>query len=231
MKLRTIITAFALPAVLIGCTSEAYESGDGYYSGMVAEFSEALTDGTGAFVSIETDGGESLSLTQAYKSEWGGVADTAYRALVYYERELSSTGTAAARLMGLQSVVVPSVQPASEFKEGVKTDPVSFQSAWISASGRYLNLDFSVKTGTLSDTDVIQLVGMSLDSVCQDSTGRRTFSLRLYHDQGNAPEYYSKQCYLSVPLFRGHAAATAGDTVQISIQTYDGMVSKRFIAK
>lgn len=216
---------------LICCTNEGYESGDSRYSGMRAEFSEAATDGTGAFVSFQTDGGESLPLAQSYKPEWAGVADTTYRVLAYYEPISNGQGIEEASLMGLKSVIVPNVQPASEFKEGVKTDPVSFNSAWISASQRYLNIDFSVKTGVIDGSDVIQLVGMALDTVAQNSLGHRTFSLRLYHNQGNAPEYYSSQHFLSVPLYCGQTAAEAGDSVLISIQTYDGTVSKGFAVK
>lgn len=229
MKLTFKITSLALLATLIGCTTDAYESGDGVLSDMRADFVEAQTDGTAAIVTITTDDGVSLPLTQAYKPDGVEVADTTYRMLAYYEMANDSQGATEAHLMGLQSVIVPSVQATSEFKEGVKTDPVTFNSAWISASQRYLNIDFSVKTGTLDNSDVIQLVGMAVDYISQYDNGHRTFSLRLYHNQGNAPEYYSSQHYLSVPLYRGVTTVNTGDTVRLNLQSYSGLVSKSFI--
>jgi len=226
MKPRHISALLAACCLLFGCTNEGYESGDGRYSDMRADFSEALTDGSRVIVSFTTDDGESLCLTQPYKPQWTEKGDTTYRALIYYNKMQEASGSYKAELVMLGRVFVPTAQPQSEFKEGVKTDPVSLNSVWISGSGRWLNLDLSVKTGTPDEEEAVQTLGLVLDSAVQDADGHTTVTLTLYHDQGTVPEYYSTACYISVPLFRAPTVLSAGDTVIINVQTYDGLKTK-----
>lgn len=231
MRLRQTLAFIAALWLFFCCTNEGYESGDGAYSDMRADFSEALTDGSAAIVSFTTDDGESLSLTQAYKPQWVEKGDTTYRALIYYNKVQDISGSYNAELVMLRKVIVPMAQPQSEFNDGVKTDPVSLNSSWISASQRWLNLDLSVKTGKSDDEDAAQTLGLVLDSATQDADGHTTVTLTLYHDQGSVPEYYSTACYVSVPLFRAPVELSAGDTVVINVQTYDGLKSKTYTIK
>lgn len=195
---------------------------------MRADFAEALTDGSAAIISFTTDDGESLSLTQAYKPTWTEKGDTTYRALVYYNTVQQKSGTDAAELVMLGRVYVPTAQPSVEFKDGIKTDPVSLNSVWISKSQRWLNLDLSVKTGKSDDEEAAQTLGLVLNSAEQDSNGHTTVTLTLYHDQGTVPQYYSTACYISVSLFREPVALSAGDTVVINIQTYNELITKSY---
>lgn len=231
--MKTILKTlpFSLLAWLFGCTNEAYESGDGRYSDMRADFAEAQTDGSAAVISFTTDDGESLTLTQAVKPSWAEKGDTTYRALIYYNKVENSQGAERAEAVMLRNVIVPAAKPLTDFKDGVKTDPVSLNSSWISASQRWLNLDLSLKTGKSDDEDAAQTLGLALESVEQDSGGHCSVTLTLYHDQGTVPEYYSTTCYVSVPLFRAPVELSAGDTVTINIQTYNGKVSKTFTIK
>lgn len=231
MKMKVLSTLLMLTFMLIGCTSESYDSGDGRYSAMRADFTEARTDGTAAIVSFTTDDGESLNLTQPYKPSWNQKADTTYRALIYYNKVQGPQGKDEAQLVMLNSVAVPVPKPAAEFKEGVKTDPVVLNSTWISRSGRYLNLDLSLKTGKTDDKDAIQTLGIAIENTTQSADGHTTMTLTLYHDQGTVPEYYSTACYVSVPLFRTPTALSAGDTVRINVSTYSGKITKTFTLK
>lgn len=229
LKPTDMLLAAAL--TLAACTSEGYDSGEGSYSGMRADFVEACTDGSAAIVSIVTDDGESLQLTQAVKAKWAEKGDTAYRALLYYKKVEASGGAVSAEAMGLRSVAVPQVAPAADFRDGVKTDPVTFNSAWISRSQKYLNLDLSLKTGRTDDEDAAQTLGVVLDSLGRNAQGGVTAALRLYHDQGTVPEYYSTACYVSVPLPRAPLGLVSGDSVRVSIATYGGEVTKTFVLK
>src|SRR3712207_8016413 len=40
--------------------------------------------------------------------------------------------------------------------ESVATDPVSFESAWVSPNGKYLNIAFGLKTGKVDDENAVQ---------------------------------------------------------------------------
>lgn len=229
LKPKHILIAAAL--TLAACTSEGYDSGDGSYSDMRADFVEACTDGSAAIVSVVTDDGDSLPLTQAVKAKWAVKGDTAYRALLYYNRVESSSGGFNAEAMGLRSVAVPQVAPAADFSGGVKTDPVTLNSAWISRSRKYLNLDLSLKTGQSDDEDTAQTLGIVLDSLTHGTQDNVTAHLRLYHDQGGVPEYYSTACYVSVPLPRTPLCLKGGDSVRVSITTYGGEVVRTFVIK
>lgn len=232
MKVRKSIletAVFALLTLPFGCTNEAYESGDGMYSDMRADFVEALTDGTAAIVSFTTDEGESLALTQAYKPAWCEKGDTTYRALIYYNKVEVAEDSYKAQPIILNNVLVPTAKPATEFEDGIKTDPVVLNSTWISKSGRWLNLDLDLKTGKSDDEEAAQTLGMVLESMTEDDSGHTAVTLTLYHDQGGVPEYYSTSCYVSVPLFRAPVELSEGDTITINIQTYSGSVQKTYI--
>lgn len=226
MKAKTAMLLLA--ATVAACTNEGYESGDGRYSDMRADFVEAQTDGSGAIISFETDDGEAYNMAQAYKPQWTKEVDSTYRALIYYNPMTTATGNKEAELVMLRSVSVPAVRTAAEFTEGVKTDPVTLNSVWLSGSMRYLNLDISLKTGTPDDEDARQTLGIALENSTQNEDGSTTTELTLYHDQGTVPEYYSSECFVSVPLYRGLLTPVAGDTIRFNITTYKGLITKTF---
>ena len=224
-------TLIALTTLLAACTSDGYQSGDGRYSAMRADFVEAATDGTAAITTISTDDGNTLTLTQTVKTKWAQKADSTYRALAYYNPVATVPGANEAELMALQSVAVPTVKRPNDIENGLKTDPVSLNSVWLSRSGRYLNLDISLKTGRSDDEDATQTIGAALTGKTLNTDGTTTFTLTLHHDQGSVPEYYSTACYVSIPLYRGLLTPAAGDTVAIDITTYKGKTVKTFTIK
>ena len=108
----------------------------------------------------------------------------------------------------------------------MKTDPVKFESAWLSKTGKYLNLSFYLMTGTTDDEKATQTLHVIQDTIMTHSDATRTCYLRLYHDQAGIPEYYSSQVYASILTSQIEA-----DSVNLTINTYKGLVTKTFFLK
>ena len=106
-------------------------------------------------------------------------------------------------------------------KEKVKTDPLTLESIWISKNKRYLNASVYLKVGSTDDEEAIHKMGVVCDTIMAHADSTRTLHLRLYHDQGGVPEYYSQRTYFSLPLSELHA-----DSIRFSINTYKGEVVK-----
>ena len=107
----------------------------------------------------------------------------------------------------------------SDFDKPLLTDPVKFESTWMSKTGKYLNLSLQLKTGVTDDSTAAQSLAIISDTLVKHADSKQIRHLILYHDQGNVPEYYSTKVYLSIPTNRIDA-----DSVRISINSYDGEV-------
>lgn len=217
----SIFTAILFP-FLSSCTQEGYETGEGEYSQMRADLVDVHVNGDRRVDYVLTDDGDSLRTKTPFTVGWIEKADTTYRALLYYNLK---DGHVEGRSMG--QVLVASIKPFGVFKGGVKTDAVHLTSLWRARSGRYLNLRLRVMTGTEEGSENHkQTFGCAADTLVKHADGRRALHLRLYHDQGGQPEYYSREVYLSIPL-RGVEA----DTLILSMQTYDGLLVKTLVNK
>ncbi len=226
MYKKLILTA--LFPLLLACSNDPYDSGDGALSLMRADFVEASTDASSRLVSMATDDGDVLAVTPAAKVSWVERPDTVYRALAYYNRHEASNGAHTAELLGLTQVLVPEVVDASRLGDKDKADPVAFWSAWKSRNGKYINLDLDVKTGKADGKDIQQYIGISCEASASEATGKRRFALKLLHDRNGSPEYYSSKLYVSIPLSSLPQPLSEGDEVVISILTYKGTVVKTF---
>ena len=166
-SMLTMVAALVSLLVVSACEHDFYETGDSELSYLHTDFVEARTNELGAFVSAKTDDGEELTLSPAVKEQWATRPDTTYRALLYYDRVEKGVTTSFA----LNSVLV--LRPHLTFDlASVRTDPLGFESLWMSKNRKYLNLTLVL----------------------------RKFYLRLYHSQNRVPEYYSKRVYTSIPL-------------------------------
>jgi len=226
--MKNLTLTFALLLLLCACSDEAYETGNGSLSLLRADFVEALTDASTAVISINTDDGETINLTRSFTPSWKTKADTVYRALIYYNKVETQKGTYQAEPIQLSQVFVPQITDLSVLKDGMKTDPVGFESSWVSRNTKYINLDLNVKTGTVDGDTGSQTIGMICTGVEQQTNGTRTIKLRLYHDQCSVPEYYSSELYMSIPLSALPFTPSEGDIVQIDMTTYNGEVTKVF---
>ena len=207
--------------LVASCTQDAYEKGEGAYSLMRADFAEANVNSNREVTSITTDDGEILPLTSLATAQWISRPDTIYRCMLYYNKVKAADGKLAAEVISLGRVPCLYVKPLISFEKTYKDDPVKFESIWNSKSGKYLNLHLQLKTGYTEDSTAVQKLDVVTDSLISYPNGRRTLSLLLYHDQGNVPEYYSTQAYVSIPT-----TDLAVDSIRLYINTYSGPVIK-----
>ncbi len=215
-RLMTLLTAAAL---LTACEQDTYDKGDNSLSYLRADFVEAAVNSQKEVTAVTTDDGDRLQLTRPMTATWIERQDTTYRAVLYYR---TNAGEGMAEPVSLSHISTVSVKAADKIKGGMKTDPVSMESAWLSKNGRYLNLCLLVKTGTVEGESVAQTLGMARDSTVTAADGRKTSYLRLYHDQGTVPQYYTQRLYFSVQV------AGMADSLVMAVQTYEGEIKKRF---
>jgi len=218
-----IITHCSLLVIPSSCTQDGYEKGDGKYSNMRGDFVEAQVGAEKAIVFLTTDDGETLPLTQPYSAKWIMRPDTVYRCMLYYNKVREANGQYAAEPISIGEVPCPTIVPLSELETEMKTDPVKFESAWMSKTGKYLNLNLVLMTGTQDGEETTHRLVVVQDTILTNPDATRTCFLRLYHDQGGVPEYYSTQVYASIL-----ASQIPADSVRISINTYKGLVEKAF---
>lgn len=147
-------------------------------------------------------------------------SDSMYRALIYYNLV---EGTGEASPIAISTVPVLTFGLPSDTVK-IVTDPVTFESAWLSGSGKYLNLGVALKTGLAEGVDTRQVIGVVCESVDTLATGNHVFHLIFYHAQNDVPEYYSSRTYVSIPT----AGMRNGDRIIISVNSYSGLVTKEF---
>ena len=215
LKFMVIITVSCqLSTVIFSCTKDAYDKGEGEYSLMRGDFAEAYINSNMLATKIITDDGDELTLTKPFKAGWMSTADTTYRCMLYYNKVENR-----AEVLSMSQVPCLTVHPLSEFEVPLVTDPVTFESTWLSKNGRYLNVSILLKTGVTNDTSAVQSLGFVSDTIITHPDNKKIRHIIMHHDQGNVPEYYSTQIYMSIPTERIDA-----DSVRISINSYDGEV-------
>ena len=226
VKLFSFLFPLSSFLFLISCTQDGYEKGDGKYSNMRGDFVEAIVGADKTIVSLLTDDGETMPLSQHYSAKWITTPDTVYRCMLYYNKVREGNGRYAAEPISIGEVPCPIITPLAELEVPMKTDPVKFESAWMSRSGRYLNLNLIVMTGTQDDETAIQKLSIVQDTIITNPDATQTCYLRVFHDQGGVPEYYSAHAYASIIT-----SQIPADSVRLSINTYSGVVEKTFLLK
>ena len=211
------VFSFLLPLssfLFISCSQDVYAKGEGKYSWLRGDFAEAVVNSNQQVTKIVTDDGDELSLTAPYTAKWVSKADTTYRCMLYYNKVDNQ-----AEVVSMGQVPCANIALLSDFDKPLLTDPVKFESTWMSKTGKYLNLSLQLKTGVTDDSTAAQSLAIISDTLVKYADGKQIRHLILYHDQGNVPEYYSTKVYLSIPTNRIDA-----DSVRISINSYDGEV-------
>ena len=221
-----IIAHYSLLITHLSCTQDGYDKGEGQYSYLRGDFVEAYIGADKNMVSLMTDEGETLPLSQPYTAKWITRSDTVYRCMLYYNKVRDSKGQTVAEPISVGEVPCPVITPLSELEVEMKTDPVKFESAWMSKTGKYINLSFALKTGTTEDEEAIHSLRVVQDTILTNPDGTSTSYLRLYHDQGGVPDYYSTQVYASLIT-----SEILADSACISINTYKGIITKAFQIK
>ena len=214
-------SAITLFFTILSCTRDSYEKGEGKYSQMRGDFAEMHIGSDKKANSITTDDGDLLPLKELYSSQWISTADTTYRCILYYNKVKGTDGKMSAEIISAGQVPCVQVKPLKKFEGEVHTDPVKFESIWMSKTGKYLNLSLQLMIGQTDDTTAIHQLGLLSDTLIVNPNGKRTLHVFLNHDQGKVPEYYSTQVYMSV-----QASTLDADSVSFKINTYSGIVEK-----
>lgn len=219
------VSCLALLVLLLplfsSCQTDSYDKGEGELSLTQADFVEAHADGSKRIDRVLTDDGQELTLQTPAEAKWITTADSVYRAVLYYNKVEGTPATVVP--VALSAISTLSLHPAEYFKEGVKTDPVTFESMWKSRNGRYVNIGMYLKVGKTDSDEKLHRVGMVLEGIVTHPDRRTTACLRFYHDQGGVPEYYSSKCYVSIPC-----QEITADSVCVTLNTYGGTVTRRF---
>jgi hypothetical protein len=200
------------------CTVDNYDTGDGKYSYMRADFVMAHTSAAGEVNYAVTDDGDSLVLNPHATAKWATTVDSIYRGLLYYNKVETKTEP-----LSLSWVPVLRYRRTADI-DTIHTDPVVFESAWLSSNRKYLNIGFSVKTGKSGTEDSQQTVGMMWDSLVANADGTHDLYLRMSHNQNGVPEYYSSRNFVSISL----KGLSSGYKIHLAINTYGGLVNKSF---
>lgn len=219
--------AAGMAAALPSCESTPYETGDGGLSYMRADYAD-ITVRKGVVTSIITDDNMTLFPPEGLSVSASMPRDTLLRALLHYNlREQTSP----IELLRTTPVTVLTPHDRSEIT-GMKTDPVKLISMWKSRNGRYINLHLGVMCGNSEAENGRQLIQIVRDSI--HTAGRAALFLSLYHDQAGIPEYYTEELHISLStrdltIPYADDPTMQPDTVCITMRTYDGTVTKKFI--
>lgn len=220
MTLARLTLAVLLSLGLASCSSDGYESGDGKYSYLTANFCLAHTSASKTVDYVLADDGSKLVLSPQMNLDWAEKADTLYRALLYYNKNKSDSGNEAVEPVA--AAQVPVLRPVSALLvEKMFTDPLSVESCWLSENRRYVNLTLLLKTGKPDTDDRTQTVGLVIDSIATSANGVSTAMTRLYHNQGGVPEYYTVRRYVSIDT-----RSVKANGITITANTYNGLVEK-----
>lgn len=224
MTLKTTFHIIALVGLLFfstSCSNTSYEEGDSKLSYLRTDFADATTDSQGRLSAATTDDGVSLTFTRPMQTSWSNAADSLCRVLLNYNMYANGADSNVVELLAAK--IVYTLQPAKpSVQTQAATDPVSLVSAWKSKNGNYVNLRLGLKTGKASG-DQRQSIGLALDSTVT-SDGSTTYCLRFLHSQGGVPEYYTTDAYVSIPIKQ----MTTGSKVRLSLNTYNGWVTREF---
>lgn len=226
MTLKTTFHIIALVGAFCffstSCSNTSYEEGDSKLSYLRTDFADATTDSQGRLSAATTDDGVSLTFTRPMQTSWSNAADSLCRVLLNYN--MYANGADSNVVEPLAAKIVYTLQPAKpSVQTQAATDPVSLVSAWKSKNGNYVNLRLGLKTGKASGDDQRQSIGLALDSTVT-SDGSTTYCLRFLHSQGGVPEYYTTDAYVSIPIKQ----MTTGSKVRLSLNTYNGWVTREF---
>lgn len=184
MRVRALIMIAVV--LLTACANDPYETGDGIYSYVTADFVEAYTDADCKISTMLTDDGRMLRFEQPFVTGKDGVPDSIYRCMAYYDHLEGDR----AKVRSLSLVPTPHI---TEPSDTLLRDPLEITAAWLAKNGRYVNLSIRYKTGLIKGESVRHNVCVVKDSIVGD-----TMHLTLHHDKKGTPEHYTEDAYISL---------------------------------
>ena len=189
---------------LWSCSDDDYK-----YPSVVSEFADVYTNTDGKLDYLITDNNLKLSISNTVSAD-GLVPDSAYRVICTYQQ--NEENDKEARLYSISLINAPYAIPAFLVEEK-KNDPVEVQSIW--RGGNYLNLILLLKAQNIPHSFLF--LQDSIVSVNE----RTNLYISLYHDKEGDLEAYTQKAYLSMPLQPYQRLLKEGDTICLSINTYD----------
>lgn len=223
--IKQSLAVIALLITLTACTSESYDAGDGPNSYLTADLVLLHTSQDKSVRSALLDDGTTLQFSNPFAQDWLTRPDSVYRALLYYDKTVAASDAAASNPTATSIVRARSVRPVPVLRpveaakvDAMRTDPVGFESLWMSKNNSYINLSLLLKSGKAEGDDALHSLGVVSYGTTVDAAGSRTLHLTLYHDQGGVPEYYTVQQYVSIPT----QLLEEADTVELTLNTYNG---------
>lgn len=221
---KTFALSLMVSTMLASCQTDSYDKGEGNLSLTRADFVVAHANNDKKIDCVVTDDGQTLTLHTPVNAKWITTPDSLYRAVLYYNQRNKADQTVES--VALSEIATLSPLPLDKFKEGIKTDPVTFESMWKSRNGSFINMGLYLKVGQADDTQAHHTVGLALERIQTNSDRSTTAYLTFYHDQGDMPEYYSSKYYVSIPCKEIQA-----DSVCITLNSYKGIIKKKFSIK
>lgn len=195
--------------LLVSCGDDDY-----YYPSVKQDFLTAFYGADGQLEAVQTDDGEKLRVVEDMSGSRAD-ADVSVRIIANYETVLSDNEVAGVKLYALSQTISPVPLPADKFEEGIKTEPSEVQSIWRGQD--YLNIVLEVRQQGQ------HLLHFVEDEVVIDETGgRATVRLTLYHAVSSTVQDYGKRAYLSVPLKQYMVGGVQEVDVYFSVYTYSG---------
>lgn len=188
---------------------------------LTAEMCDVTTAADGIIVGGTTDSDVRLQFTSPLQCSWAEVADTTYRALLYYNKV---EGSNSVKPVMADKVMYLAPHSGVKDKEWTKdVDPVGLTSLWMAENGKYLNMRLTIKTGTADDKQKHSL-GLVCDTVMEQGRAKHYY-YRLCHSRNNLPEFYSFDVFASIPT----ADINKDDTLTLMVPTAKGMLDKVFV--
>ncbi len=214
--IRRWAAAVLATAAICACQIDSYDNGDTRLSYLTAEMVDMHTVAAQQVDYAITDGQQRLTFTTPFACAWAAKPDTIYRALLYYD----SRDEASKPLSATPAWVLTPMTTEKTYL----TDPVKLESAWVAANKCYLNLRLGLMTGQ-DGVSTKQTIGLVQRRIVAHANGITTHYLELSHDQNKVPQYYTTSIFTSIPakLF------SAGDTIRLSINTYQGPIEKQWV--
>lgn len=206
--------------LLVACTTDSYNKGQGKFSLMQAELVDLAVNADKQVTAFTMDDGQRYALTPVATASWIQRPDTTYRAVLYFN--VLTDNTAEAVSMG----TVPTLRAREHWKlEEQREDPLGLESAWLAKNGKYLNLGVLLKTGQVDGEDGVHTVALAQDTIIQNPDKTHTAKFRFLHDQAGVPEYYTNRRFVSILL----PDTVQLDTIRLTFPTYEGKVERIFV--
>ena len=200
--------------IAVACSKDDY-----HYPSVVTDFIELETDNSCNVKLIRTDDGIEYTPDRVVSLE-KSTPDSMYRVRCTYLP--SDEEAKKASIYNVSATISPFPVNPDYFHDGIITDPVKITSVW--QGGDYINLHLGIMTkGGSHGFHFIKT------NAIKKSSGHQTQEILLYHSQGDDPEAYTRDVYLSCPLSKLNLHS--GDSILFYINTYDGIQNFKFLKK